>query len=146
VGDGSAGYGPEGGAIDPSHFGFLGEGMAKDWPVEGRVVRKRELFVGDNRGEGEGDEGRLSFFLKNLPSIFFGPFVGVVLLSVSVNVGAGGGTGSTPPDESERADDAGVCTPSGPPGRGAAFKTKSLWCSSILVRLLDGGNRDADAG
>lgn len=141
MGDGSDGYGPEGGAIDPS---LLGEGMVKDWPVEGRVGRKRDLFVGDNRGEGEGDEGRLSFFLKNLPSIFFGPFVGVVLLSVSVNVGAGRDTGSTPPDESERADDAGVCTPSGPPGRGAACKTKS-WCSSILVRLLDGGNRVADA-
>src|ERR1700761_2272248 len=95
-------------------------------------------------GEGEGDEGRLSFFLKNLPNIFFGPLVGVELLSGSVSVGAGGDTGSPPPDESERADDPGVCTPSGPPGRGAACKTKS-WCSSILVRLLDGGSRDADA-
>ncbi|SRR6266702_430803 len=147
LGTGSAWYGPEGGGpIDPSHefrFGFLCVGRAKDCPVEGRTARKREL-LGDETGEGEGDGGWLSFFLNILPNIFFGPLVGVEFLSVRMIVDAGGETGSAPPDESERADDAGVCTPSGPPGLGAACKIRS-WCSSILVRLLDGGNRERDA-
>jgi hypothetical protein len=146
--DGSAWYGPEGGGpIDPSRGFRFGLGTTKDCPVGGRAARKKEdLVVGDKIGEGEGGEGWLSFFLNILlmPNIFFGPLVGVELLSVRVIFDASGDAGSVPPDESERADDAGVCTPSGPPGRGAACKIRS-WCSSRLVRLLDGGNREVDA-
>ena len=144
--DGSAWYGPEGGGpIAPSNefrFGFLGEGTAKDCPNGGRAARKKDLLVGDKTGEGEGGDGWLSFFLKNLPNIFFGPLVDVELLSVRVIVDAGGEAGPTPSDESERA---GVCTPSGPPGRGAACKMMWSWCSSKLVRLLGGGSREVDA-
>jgi len=104
-------------------FGFLcvGVGRTKGCAAEGRRARKRELFVGENMG-GDGDgEGWLSFFLKILPNIFFDPLLGVRLLSGR----AGEDVGSAPPDEREIAEDAGVCTPSGPPGGGAGCKIMS---------------------
>jgi hypothetical protein len=54
-----------------------------------------KLLIGD---EGDGDDGWLSFFLKNLPKIFFEPLVGVVSISGG---GIEGGGLSVPPEESE---------------------------------------------
>jgi hypothetical protein len=109
-----------GGPIDPSlefRFWFLWGGMIIDCPVR-RCVRTSTLLMGDDKGdEGDGDNGWLSFFLKNLPKIFFGPLVGVKLSSVRAIIGAVGDVASVPPDASDRADEAGVCVPSEVPDR-----------------------------
>jgi hypothetical protein len=69
----------------PSHefrFGFPGDGTTSVCPVEARDPRSSVLSGRNDKGAGEdGDGGWLSFFLKNLPKIFFGPLVGVELIS-----------------------------------------------------------------
>jgi hypothetical protein len=50
---------------------------------------------------GDGDGGWLSFFLKNLPKIFFDPVVGVESISGRIMVGGDGDGLSMPPEESE---------------------------------------------
>ena len=69
------------GLVGPSHefrFAFPCDGMANDCPVDRRDGRGMKLPIGD---EGDGDDGWLSFFLKNLPKIFFVPLVGVASIS-----------------------------------------------------------------
>ena len=50
---------------------------------------------------GDMGDGWLSFFLKNLPKIFFVPLVGVELTSERVMVGADGEGWSIPAEERE---------------------------------------------
>jgi len=89
----------------PSHefrFWFPCDGTVNDCPVEVRDARRSGLSGRDVKGaEGDGDVGWLSFFLKNLPKIFFGPLVGVELISGRVTVSADGDGWSIPPEESE---------------------------------------------
>jgi len=103
----------------PSHefrFVFPCEGTDKDWlVVDERGSREGGPAEGDKGVEG--DDGWLSFFLKNLPNIFFGPLVGVELISERVIAVGADGDASTPAEESERADELGVWAPSGPPYR-----------------------------
>ena len=82
----------------PSHefrLAFPCEGTANDLAVDRRDGRGIKLLIGD---EGDGDVGWLSFFLKNLPKIFFEPLVGVVSIS---GRGIEGGELSMPPEDSE---------------------------------------------
>jgi hypothetical protein len=58
-----------------------GGGIANDCPVANRDGRIMKLPIGDDRPEGDGDDDWLSFFLKNLPKIFFVPLVGVTSIS-----------------------------------------------------------------
>lgn len=57
------------------------DGIANDCPVADRGGRIMKLPIGDDMAEGDGDDGWLSFFLKNLPKIFFVPPVGVASIS-----------------------------------------------------------------
>jgi hypothetical protein len=57
------------------------DGIANDCPVADREGRKLKLPIGDDMAEGVGDDDWLSFFLKNLPKIFFVPLVGVASIS-----------------------------------------------------------------
>jgi len=87
--------------VGPSHefrFEFPCGGTANDCPVGRREGRKTKLPIGD---EGDGDVGWLSFFLKNLPKIFFVPVVGVESMSGRVMVGGDGDGLSMPPEERE---------------------------------------------
>jgi len=122
----------------PSHefrFGFPCEGTINDWlAVDARGSRESGRDEGDKGAEG--DDGWLSFFLKNLPNIFFGPLVGVELISECMIVGADGD--GSPAEESERADELGVWDPSVPLRLGVNCWAISWW-SSMLVRLLEGG-------
>lgn len=70
------------------------DGIANDCPVADREGRK--LPIGDG---GEGDDGWLSFFLKNLPKIFFVPLVGVA--SISGRILLGGDSDGLSPEERE---------------------------------------------
>lgn len=93
-------------AVGPSQefrFGVPCDEIARDCAVDWRGWRRSGPPVGDGRGsDGDGDEGWLSFFLKNLPNSFFGPPVGVELMSARVIVGADGDDEvSTPAEESE---------------------------------------------
>ncbi len=54
---------------------LLGD-IANDCPVANREGRIMKLPIGDDIAEGDGDDDWLSFFLKNLPKIFFVPLVG----------------------------------------------------------------------
>jgi hypothetical protein len=106
----------------PSHefrFWFPCDGTFRDCPVEVRDARSSGLSDRNDKGAGgDGDGGWLSFFLKNLPKIFFGPLVGVELISWRMIVGVDGDAWSMPAEESEWADEAGVCAPSGYAVRG----------------------------
>jgi len=80
----------------PSHefrFTFPCDGTANDFPVDRRDGRGMKLPIGD-----DGADGWLSFFLKNLPKIFFEPLVGVVSISGPEIVYGGL---SMPPEEIE---------------------------------------------
>ena len=87
--------------VGPSHefrFAFPCDGIANDCPVDRRDGRGMNLPIGD---EGGGDDGWLSFFLKNLPKIFFVPLVGVESMSGRVIKGGDGDGLSMPPEERE---------------------------------------------
>lgn len=58
-----------------------------------------KLPIGDDMTEGDGDDDWLSFFLKNLPKIFFVPLVGVA--SISGRIKLGGDSDRLSPEESE---------------------------------------------
>jgi len=51
--------------------------------------------------EGDGDDDWLSFFLKNLPKIFFEPLVGVASISGRITLGGDGDGLSMPAEERE---------------------------------------------
>lgn len=89
----------------PSHelrFGLPWDGTTKDCPVEARDGRKSGLSGTEGEeAAGDGDDGWLSFFLKNFPKIFLVPLVGVELISERLMVGADGDELSMPAEESE---------------------------------------------
>jgi hypothetical protein len=67
-----------------------GDGIAKDCPVADREGRIMKLPLDGDMAEGDGDDGWLSFFLKNLPKIFFVPLVGVTSISGRIMLGGDG--------------------------------------------------------
>jgi hypothetical protein len=69
---------------------FPGDGIANDCVVANREGRIMKLPIGDDMAEGDGDDDWLSFFLKNLPKIFFVPLVGVASISGRINFGEDG--------------------------------------------------------
>jgi hypothetical protein len=73
--------------------------IANDCPVANREGRIMKLPIGDDMAEGAGDDDWLSFFLKNLPKIFFVPLVGVA--SISGRILLGGDSGGLSPEERE---------------------------------------------
>lgn len=76
----SSGLAEVGGPSQEFRFGFPCDGMARVCPRDPRGSR-----LSDRNDKGAGDDGDgggwLSFFLKNLPKIFFVPLVGVELVS-----------------------------------------------------------------
>jgi len=72
---------------------------ANDCPVADREGRVMKLPIGDDMAEGDGDDDWLSFFLKNLPKIFFVPLVGVASTSGCIKLG--GDSGGLSPEEKE---------------------------------------------
>lgn len=74
-------------------------GIANDCPVANREGRMMKLPIGDDMAEGDGDDDWLSFFLKNLPKIFFVPLVGVT--STSGRILLGGDSDRASPEERE---------------------------------------------
>jgi hypothetical protein len=75
------------------------DGIANDCPVANREGRIMKLPIGDDMPEGDGDDDWLSFFLKNLPKIFFVPLVGVA--SISGRIMLDGDSDRLSPEERE---------------------------------------------
>lgn len=114
--------------------GGNGAGEVGGWGIEGEIVRGLEKDVesrfecldvrvgdcgaagGGDEGGGASDEGGSFFLLKNLPKSFFGPEV-VAVGEGSTTTVLGLCRTSSPADETDRADDVGVCARSGVVGR-----------------------------
>jgi len=95
----------DGGLVDSSwlsnefRLALVGDGIANDCPVAEREGRVMKLPIGDDMAEGDGDDDWLSFFLKNLPKIFFVPLVGV--MSMSGRIMMDGDSDGLSPEERE---------------------------------------------